>query len=87
LGTRDGAREHRVVQRLLAAEEVGRRTPRDSGRLADLLQGRALEPETREAIFGGDQDRLFCALCVSYAFRGSCSFVVSCRHLGSSLDN
>jgi len=87
LGARDGAREHRVVQRLLAAEEVGGCAPRDAGRLADLLQARAVEPQTREAIFGGDQDRLLCALCVSCAFRGSCSFVVSYRHLAPGSDN
>jgi hypothetical protein len=68
LAARDGALENGVVQGLLAAEEVGGRTPRDAGRLGDLLQTRALEPQTREAILRGDQDRLLCSFGVSCPF-------------------
>jgi len=74
LGARNGASEDSVVQCLLAPEEVGGGTARDTGRLRDLLQARAFEPEAGEAVLGGDQDRLFCPFRVASAFRGCCPF-------------
>src|SRR5438094_436630 len=76
----EGAREDGIVEVLLAPEEIGGRPPCDAGRLGDLLQARALEPETGEAILRGDKDCLFRAFRVPYAFR------VSFRHARSRLN-
>jgi hypothetical protein len=87
LGARDGASEYCLVQCFLAAEEVGGRTARDAGRLPDLLQACAFEPEAGEAVLRGDQDRLFCPFRVSGAFRGCCLFGFPFCHVRSRRDN
>jgi hypothetical protein len=50
LGARNHTREHRLIERILASEEVGGRAAGDAGGLADLLHARALEALTREEV-------------------------------------
>ena len=83
LGSGDDAREDRVVQCFLAAEEVGGGTAGDAGGFSDLLQARAVEAEPREVILGGDQDRLSCPFRVTYAFRGFLRYELRICHAWS----